>query len=148
VAPGVLRSAQQPVVLPDGRHLLVPDYARGIARVDRTTGAVRWLRPAPGVAVNGIDGMLLHRGALIAFQNGVSPQRVVRLEIDLAAGTVTGYRVLAQDAELIREPTHGAIRGDDLFFIANSGWDALADDGTLTPGVPLRPGRIMRLRLP
>jgi hypothetical protein len=41
VAPGVLTGPQQPVVAHDGRTLIVPDYLRGSAEVDRGSGAVR-----------------------------------------------------------------------------------------------------------
>jgi sugar lactone lactonase YvrE len=147
VPAGVLRSAQQPAVAPNGAELLVADYSRGIAVVSRRDGTVRWLRPAATVALTGIDGLLVDRGEVIAVQNGVTPHRVIRLRLNPEGTSVLGYDVLLQDPAWIIEPTHAFVGGDTLHVIANSGWDALADDGSIRPGATLVPGRVVRIPL-
>jgi hypothetical protein len=43
--------------------------------------------------------------------------------------------------------THGVIVGDTLFSIANSGWDAFSDDGTLRPNAALSAPRLVAIPL-
>jgi hypothetical protein len=113
----------------------VPDHALGIARVDTRTGAVSWLTASPDIALSGIDGLYLIRGALIAIQNGTRPPRVVRLALSPDGGSVVAATVLAASPEL-GEPTHGAIVDDQLWFLANSGWSRFSDDGALVTDPP------------
>ena len=131
----------------DGKRLLVADYSRGIASVDVRTGVVTWIPHPSTAAVSGIDGLRLYRGALIAHQNGVTPNRVIRLALDPAMSRVTGWSAVARDTLRIPSVTHGVIVGDTLFSIANSGWDAFNDDGTLRPNVALSPPRLVAIPL-
>jgi hypothetical protein len=147
VAPGVLTGPQQPVVAHDGRTLLVPDYLRGLAEVDRTSGAVRWLSNPPTIPVNGIDGLKWSGpNTLIGVQNGVVPARIVRLTIDEARGAVTRSEVLAQ-GDAIDDPTHGVIVDGEYVVIGYSGGGVLLPDGSLRPGAKALPPAVVRLRL-
>jgi hypothetical protein len=131
----------------DGKRLIVADYSRGIASVDTHTGAVTWLPHPATTAASGIDGMRLYHGALIAHQNGATPNRVIRLTLDPAMTRVTGWTIVARDTLRIPSVTHGVIVGDTLFSIANSGWDAFNDDGTLVPKVALHAPRLVAIPL-
>lgn len=142
-----LVSPQGAAPTPDGRRLLVADYSRGIASVDTRTGVVDWLPHPATTAASGIDGLRLYRGALIAHQNGVTPNRVIRLGLDPAMTRVTGWSTVARDTLRIPSVTHGVIVGDTLFSIANSGWDAFNDDGTLRPNVALSAPRLVKIPL-
>ena len=144
---GELVSPQGLVPLTDGRRLLVADYVRGIAVVDRSTGKLTFLPHAPEVAVNGIDGLRLAGGALIAVQNGTRPNRVVRLPLDAAQDSITGWSAVESGTTGLMEPTHVVVRAGYLYYIANSGWDALTDDGGFRAGVLPRPAVIRRVRL-
>ena len=75
-------SPQTAAVDPDGRHVFVPDYLRGIAILDLKTKQVSWLDGEGTHALSGIDGLYLSGRTLIATQNGVSPERVVRFQLD------------------------------------------------------------------
>jgi hypothetical protein len=37
--------------------------------------------------------------------------------------------------------------GRDFFYLANSGWDQLADDGSVKPGAALTPAEVRRVAL-
>jgi hypothetical protein len=144
---GTFVAPQQPVVMPDGQTLLVPDYLLGIARVDRRSGAVRWLTHAPRIVVNGIDGTVRSgERTLIAVQNGVRPVRVLRLHLDRTLSMVDDARVLMQ-GEPLNDPTHGAIVGGAYYVIARSGTAALAHDGTagVAPGARLERPIVVKL---
>ena len=75
-------SPQTSAMHPDGEHLFVPDYLRGIGLLDLKTKKVRWLQMDGKFALNGIDGLYFSAGKLIAVQNGTSPERVVIFTLD------------------------------------------------------------------
>jgi hypothetical protein len=145
-APGELRSPQGPAISSDGKHIYVADYSRGLARVDRTTGAVMWLTHPENVALNGIDGLSsAGPSTLIAVQNGTNPNRLLRITLDPSGTRVVSAVSIAQNAESIREPTHGVFVGNDYYFIANGGFGAFGDDGNLRKGERAIAPVIMRM---
>lgn len=147
--PGFMRSPQTPVPLPGGKRLLVPDYSRGIAVLDpRRPGAISWLAHPPELALYGIDGMYLHGRTLVAIQNGTDPERLLLLQLDAALTRVTGWKVALARAVGLGDPTHGVVRGDRFEFISNSGWDRVADDGSLSAGVGATAPAIWSVALP
>lgn len=145
--PGTFVSPQNPAVTPDGRRLLVADYARGIAVIDLASRAVAWMPHPREVAVNGIDGMYLSGDSLIAVQNGTEPNRVVRFRLDRALARIVGWEPIASNSPGLGAPTHGTVVGRDFFFLANSGWDQLADDGSIKAGGALTPAQVWRAAL-
>jgi hypothetical protein len=147
VAPGTFASPQTPAVTPDGRRLLVADYVRGIGIVDLASRAVTWMGHPREVAVNGIDGMYLAGDSLIAVQNGTEPNRIVRLVLDPPLTRILRWEPLESNSAGLGAPTHGTLVGRDFFFIANSGWDQLAEDGSLKPGAAMTPAAVRRLTL-
>ncbi|MFL5581593.1 MAG: hypothetical protein ACJ8AO_14595 [Gemmatimonadaceae bacterium] len=146
VPAGRLTSPQGPAYDARGR-LFVADYALGIARIDRQTGAVTWLAHADDVALSGIDGLTAYRDHLIAVQNGTDPRRVLRLALDAGATRVTEASVLAQDAALMPEPTRGAVVNGELWLAAGPGWDQFDDAGRVREGVRPKAPSVVRVRL-
>jgi sugar lactone lactonase YvrE len=147
VQEGTFMSPQQSAVSGDGRALYVADYIRGLAAVDIATGVTRWLAHPRNVALNGIDGLIVAGPRrLIAIQNGLVPNRVMEVSLD-EAGSVLKAAVIAQNRETIREPTHGLIIGDELHFIANSGWDGFGNDGALKKDHNLVPPVVLAVRI-
>ncbi len=149
VPPGIFISPQTPAVTPDGRRLLVADYIRGIGIVDLTTPAhpVTWMAHPRDAAVNGIDGMYLLGSSLIAVQNGTEPNRVIRLDLDASLTRVLRWEALESNSPGLGAPTHGTLVGRDFYFLANSGWDQMDDDGPVKPGGRLTPAQVRRLAL-
>jgi sugar lactone lactonase YvrE len=147
VPPGIFASPQTPAVTPDGRRLLVADYVRGIGVVDLASRAVIWMEHPRGVAVNGIDGMYLAGASLIAVQNGTEPNRVVRFRLDPGLRRILGWEPLDSNSAGLGAPTHGTLAGNDFYFLANSGWDQLADDGSVKPDGKLTPASVRRVPL-
>lgn len=147
-ASGDLVAPQGLAVASDGRRLLVADYVRGIAAIDRESGDVAWLEVADSMAVSGIDGLVRVGHSLIAVQNGVEPKRVIELRMNDAETRITGWRALESGTPLLTEPTHAVVVGGEVFFIPDSGWDRLNPDGTLKPGMVLEPAHVLRLPVP
>ena len=146
VAAGTLASPQGVVAMSDGRTLVVADYALGLVRVDRDSGRVARLDVPETVTTLGIDGLVQRHHELIAVQNGVRPQRVLGLTVDAAASRVTAARVLQANLEGYDEPTLGVIRGDELFYVANSHWNRF-EEARLPAADQLSPPLILRVRL-
>lgn len=119
--PGEFPSPQTPALSADEKTLYVPDYVRGIAAIDLATRQTRWLQPADGIALTGIDGLYLYRRFFIAVQNGTTPPRLMRFSLDLKH-----QEILEANTPHLGEPTHGTIvkqGSNDLFyFLANTGW--------------------------
>ena len=99
----------------------------------------------PGnLSLNGIDGLYISGRTIVATQNGVSPERVVRFELDPSMTRIESESVIERATPGLGEPTHGVFRERDFYYIANSGWDALNNDGTPKPGMV--PGKAALMR--
>lgn len=140
-------SPQTPVVHLDGKHILVPDYVRGIGILEIENKKVRWLAMNGKFALNGIDGMYLNGRTLIAAQNGTSPERVIAFTIDRGLNKITAESVIERATGTVGDPTHGVVVDGNFYYIANSGWDVIDDHGNMKPGAKLSPAHIMRFPL-
>jgi hypothetical protein len=145
--PGSLVSPQTPVLAAGGAKLLIAEYSRGIASLDLATRQLRWLEQPEDLASVGIDGLYAWRGGLIAIQNGTEPHRVIALELDAKLERILRWRVLEQASPWLGEPNHGAVIGDRMVLIGNSGWDRVGDDGVLRADASTRPPVLLELKL-
>jgi hypothetical protein len=98
-------------------------------------------------ALTGIDGLYVHGDDIVAIQNGTAPERVVEWTLDDRHARVVSEKIIERATPTLGDPTHGVIVGNDFYYIANSGWDKLSDDGAPMPGATLTPARIMRVHL-
>jgi sugar lactone lactonase YvrE len=130
VEAGTLGSPQGLAVTPDGRWLFVADYVRGIARIDPKSRSVSFLE-APDVALTGIDGLVLAGDSLVGIQNGIRPHKVLRLRLAPEKDRIAEVSTLEKANPHFDEPTLGVAVGRELFFVANSQWSHVRDDGTL-----------------
>jgi len=128
---GAFRSPQTPALSSDERTLFVPDYSVGIAAVDIASGKITWLTHSDSLALTGIDGMYRVGRDLIAVQNGSEPNRIMRLTLDYSVRRVTRATVSAR-GPAAASLTHATVVKGSLYFLAKSGWERAADDGTMT----------------
>lgn len=140
-------SPQTPAVLPDGKHLLVPDYVRGVGLLNLDSKAVVWLAMAGKYALSGVDGLYAIGNTWIATQNGTSPERVIRFLVNDSNTSVIAESIIERATPTLGDPTHGVIIGDYFYYIANSGWDTLDDHGNLRAGKSLPVGSIRRSKI-
>ena len=140
-------SPQTPVVLPDGKRILVPDYVRGIGVLDLADKHVAWIRMEGKHALSGIDGLYALGNTLIATQNGLSPERVVRFALDTSNTRVLSESIIERATPTLGDPTHGVVVDGYFYYIANSGWDSLDDHGVLKQGRSLSAPLIMRAKI-
>ena len=147
VPKGVFRSPQTPALSADGRRLFVPDYTRGIGIVDLASKKVTLLEHPKELSLGGIDGMCLSGRILIAIQNGTAPERLIRMRLDASLARVSEWETIEANWTGLGDPTHGVVVGQQFYFIANSGWDHMAEDGSLKPGETFEPATIRQMRL-
>ena len=140
-------SPQTPTMHPDGNHIFVPDYERGIAVLELSTRQVHWLATAGRFALNGIDGLYFDHGKLIAVQNGTSPERVIAFSLNPALSEITAETILERSTDTLGDPTHGVVVGNDFYYIADSGWNTIDDHGNMKPGAKPSVPRLMRVRI-
>jgi sugar lactone lactonase YvrE len=139
----LFRSLQGAAPTRDGRFVYVADYSHGLLRVRVSDGSVIRLPDAPGSTSLGCDGIVLHRGAIVAVQNGVAPPRIVRFALNAAGDAIVGARVLDQQPVLAPEPTIGTMVGDDFVYVATSQWETHDETGRRLPGAPLPAARLI-----
>jgi len=136
----------------DEKILYLADYARGLYAVGLTNNAVSRVEVAPNIAATGIDGLYLHRGRLIATQNGVEPHRVVAFDLEVSNDPRPTTRLVGQHIVLSGDPriadlSLGVIVGDAMYLNAAAGWAHYGDDGKPESG-PAAPHVILKLALP
>lgn len=129
------------------RRLYIADYLTGLFVVDLRSKAVTQIANPTDAHLGGIDGLYLYKGDLVGVQNGTTPQRIVRIDLDRAGKVARSLRVLQQALPEWNEPTHGFIDGDRFIYIATSNWPAYGEDGAVRDGAILQPLRLMAVSL-
>lgn len=140
-------SPQTPAALPDGTHLIVPDYVRGLGILDLNTRQVEWLPMEGKHALTGIDGLYALGNTLIATQNGTSPERVLQFALTTLKTRVLSESIIERATPTLGDPTHGVVVGGYFYYIANSGWDVLDQHGNLLEGKSLPVSSVMRAKI-
>jgi len=126
----------------DDSMLYVADYELGIFVVDATGGDQAWQLAVPETFnAGGIDGLFWWDGHLVAIQNAITPQRVVRLKLGKDGLGVTAVAPLAAAREEFDTPTFGVMNRDNLYFLAGSHWQHVGPEGEpldgQLPAVPI-----------
>lgn len=119
----------------DESMLYIADYELGVF-VFETAESRRGLPLEVPETLNlgGIDGLYRWGGSLVAIQNGVSPDRVLRLDLDESQGRVENVAPLVVAEPRFDTPTFGTLIGDDLVFLASSHWDDVTPNGRPASG--------------
>jgi hypothetical protein len=117
---------------PDGRIMYIAGREKGITVVDFVGKQAAPLAGPETLNLGGIDGMFLRNNQLVIIQNGIQPQRVMRLALDSSGTKVEAVRPLAVALPVFDMPTFGTIKGDHLVYFANGRWPG---EGEATAGV-------------
>lgn len=127
---------------------IVADHANGILRLDLASRQVRRLEAPPNTTLIGLDGLAATaEGYVLAIQNGLKPNRVLRLEFEGAAESIATVTVLESGHITMAAPSLGCIGPDgDFFYVGNSGWTRFEN----TEGAPSSPRSVpvFRTKLP
>ncbi len=118
----------------DGKSLFVADYSNGIWRIDVATKAATLLAAPANATFFGIDGLYAVPGGLLAVQNGVNPQRILRIEAG-DNGQPCVAQVAAGGYPAMTDLSLGTVANGRFYFVADSGW-ALFDPPPATAPAP------------
>lgn len=139
----LLRSPQGIVADADGRYVWIADWSHGLIRWEPATGAFVRVTESDGGTLLGIDGLRAHGSALIGVQNGITPQRVVRIELDRAGARTTRIVTLDRPHAAPGELTVGAVDGTRFRYVQSSQWPFWTESGARLGAAPL-PGIVLR----
>ena len=142
-----LRSLQGIAFSADESVLFIADYSSGIHRYTMKTGELLKLVRPETIDMRGTDGLYFYQNKLIAIQNGISPNRVVRFGLDETLTQITDVTILEIGNPIFNEPTTGVIVGSQLFYIANSQWSHYNKDNSIFPMEKLDNTLILRTSL-
>lgn len=109
--------------------LFVADYSSGLWRMPLDGGTPVPVALPPDDTLVGIDGLATDGTRLFAIQNGVNPQRVLRLVLYPNHEEVGIVVVLASTLPEIDEPTTVTVVDGQLVFVSRSQWNGFDDDG-------------------
>ncbi len=139
----LFRSPQGLCFSEDAKILFVADYVRGIFAIDLKAKAHKNLRAPENVTLAGIDGLYQHKGSLIATQNGFSPNRILRIELNAAKDMAEHVSILEASPPVNGEITLATIVGNDLYYVSNSQLEMYLQDRT----TKLQPATIRKIPL-
>ena len=118
-------------VTDDHKYLYLSDYENGLFIASLERNQIRALI-AKNQNLGGIDGVYAYRNQIIALQNGTSPTRVLR--VLLGTNGVEQVQPLEANKAAMSVPSFGTIKGNQIYFIANSQRDLYDGNGKILPG--------------
>ena len=108
----------------DGQLLYVADYELGILVVSTDDASKAWKLAVPdSLNEGGIDGLYWWDNHLIAIQNGISPERIMRFQLGEDGLGVASIAPVAGSLPEFDTPTYGTMSGSTLYFLAGSHWN-------------------------
>lgn len=110
------------------RTLFVSDYAHGLFAIDLARRTAQPLAPPEHATLLGLDGLVAVPGGIAAVQNGLTPSRVVRIELAPDLKSVTGLTVLAANLPHLEDLTLITLVHDRPTFVAGAGWEGFNPD--------------------
>lgn len=103
----------------DSTRLYIADWL-GVIVVELRDNTAREVRPGEHNTLCGIDGLYWYNNSLIGIQSA-GTYRVVRWFLSPDGREVQGQKTLEKGTSLVSFPTTGAIRGNQFYYIANTG---------------------------
>jgi sugar lactone lactonase YvrE len=125
-------SPQGMAISADSKTLFFSDYMSGLYAVNLDTQQISRVQSKTKTSLAGIDGLVSYGSDLIAIQNGILPNRVVRLKMAPRQKEIVDVQVLEMNHPLFGEPTLGVIKGNTLLFVANNPISKFLDDHQLS----------------
>ena len=126
-------------VTPDNSRIFVADAVMGVLLIDPLAQRSMMLGGPETLNLSGIYGIEYVNTNLIITQSGISPQRIMRLQLNPAGTAVEGVTPMASSLGGFDTPGVGALRGESLYYFANHG-TRKADQELLMMASPLTAG--------
>jgi hypothetical protein len=102
-----------------GSKLYLADAALGIAVVDLGGDTLTMLGGPESMNLGGISGLMFSEGHLFVIQSGITPQRLMRLDLSPDGFSVTKATPLAVALEDFDSPAFGTIQGGTVYYFAS-----------------------------
>jgi WD40 repeat protein len=116
----LFRSPQGLCFSPDEKTLFVADYVRGIYAFDIKSKSSFKLQPPDSTTIVGVDGLYFYKNSLIATQNGINPNRVIRIYLNDQLNKIEQVKILESNNKLFDEITLGTIADGNFYYVGNS----------------------------
>lgn len=104
----------------DGKILYFADVDQGVFGLNLARNSAFDLKLPGNVVLAGIEGLYAYENQLVVVQSGMTPRRVMRLELAEDGMSVAQGTPIEANNPAFEAPTWGVVQGDDLYFIANS----------------------------
>jgi len=104
----------------NGKLMYLADAALGVLVVNLDQNTVNTLAGPESLNLGGISGIDYARGSLFVVQNGIAPQRLMRLDLDATGSNVVNIIPLSSALEQYDLPSFARVQGDDVFYFAGS----------------------------
>ena len=147
IKPGKFVSLQGLDLDDNNENLYLVDYALGLYRLNLRSKKLIYIEPADNFVPQGIDGLYFYKKSLVAIQNGINPQRVIRIFLNDKQNKVTKWKTLEVNNSLFDEITLGVICNDDFYFIANGQWNSFNKDGSIFSMDKLKKPIVLHIKL-
>lgn len=126
--------------------LYISDYVKGIFRLTMKTMTLSKVMAAYDISLKGADGIQFYENSLIAIQNGVQPNRVIRHYLDSSGERFIRYEYIDNAHPAFGEPTIGSLSDGVFYYVANSQWNGY-ENGTIKGSAVLKPIVILKNNL-
>ncbi len=147
IKPGKFVSLQGLDLDEDNNNLYLADYALGLYRYNFKSSELIHIEPSENFVPQGIDGLYYYKNSLIAIQNGINPQRVIKIYLNDKKNRVINWKTLEANNPLFDEVTLGVINNNDFYFIANGQWNSFNKDGLIFSLDKLKEPVVLHIKL-
>jgi hypothetical protein len=130
----------------DDRYLYVAGFGDGITVVDLKSGVLRAIGRPEDLCLASIDGLCFYRGSLIAIQNGLMANRVIRAYLTPDLDRIASFEILERRDPLFEGITTGAVADGAFYFMANTQIDKVGA-GRIVGNSELKPIRVLKVDL-
>lgn len=103
-----------------GDLLYIADAELGILVVNVGKDTSAMLTGPESLNLGGISGLTFSEGKLFLLQNGITPNRLLSLELDQDGMNVSSIAPVAIALELFDAPSFGTIKGGSVYYFAGS----------------------------
>ena len=101
-----------------GNRLYIADAALGILVADIEANTSTMLGVPETLNVGGISGLMYSEGSLLMLQNGITPQRLMRLSLAPTGLDVATVTPLAIALEQFNSPAFGVVNNGAIYYFA------------------------------
>ncbi|MBO6525254.1 MAG: hypothetical protein JJ971_15605 [Balneolaceae bacterium] len=122
------------ITIADNQRVLFVAHAEGLARIDIPDKKVTALSVPEGVKVSrreSMDGLYYYKWSLIGMQSDLAT--INRYYLNDEGDGIDRVEVVEKNHPMMDYPTTGAIIGSTFYYIANSQFPRISDDGVLIP---------------